>query len=143
MKHTASGIVTLCREAGLPEPLLVPAVALALVSSGGHDGYDMRAGMPGAGHWQGLWAIDADRYPEVAPLNLHNPHDAAHACNFLTHRYLGFCWSPAYTNGAARHYRDLARAAIGRPDLPTEHRPIAARVIERSGTITDLIRKAG
>lgn len=85
------------------------AVAIALAASGGYDHYDVHAGVPGAGHWQGLWAIDTDLWPEHAHLDLHDPWRNAEAAYASTIMGNGFGWSAVYRNNVYR--MQLAHAA--------------------------------
>lgn len=112
MRRDPVEIVGYARAAGVPHRLLAPVTAVALVASGGDDHYEMRAGVPGAGHWCGLWGIDADRWPLLADVDLFDPAGAAKACRYLLAAEHGLSWAPAWTTGAALHHRDVCNAAV-------------------------------
>jgi Lysozyme like domain len=92
-------IARFASNAGFYGDDLKTAVAVALVASGGNDHYDVTAGIPGAGRWQGLWAIDVDEHPELAAYDMGDPYQAARAAKQLTDDAGSFGWSAVWRNG--------------------------------------------
>jgi Lysozyme like domain len=101
-------IAEFARRAGFYGDDVKIATAIALAASGGHDSYDVQAGVPGAGHWQGLWAIDTDLWPEHADLDLHVPQTNAKAAYQSTIMSNGYDWSAVYRNNVYRMFLDHA-----------------------------------
>lgn len=135
MKWGPSSICQFARDAGFPWRVVAPAAAIALASSGGHDNYDMAAGIPGAGHWKGLWAIDIDRWPDYAALDLADPETAAQAAARLCLAVGSFRWSPAFCSGQYRHWLGITVPAMSLPArIEPVHAPVALWVHEQVGT---------
>lgn len=102
-------IANLARGAGFVHDDLHCATALALVSSGGQTHYQHAYGAPGCGDLRGLWALDVDRFPTWAGVDLYDPQQAARAAYELTSELGGFSWSAAWRAGA--HVRHVPMAA--------------------------------
>jgi Lysozyme like domain len=116
----ARSIAKFARDGGFYGDDVKVATAIALAATGGHDHYDMRAGVPGSGHWMGLWAIDADEHPDLVARDLLDPYAAARAAKQLTDDADGFDWSPVWRNGSYRTLLEHAGVESGREPF-TEH----------------------
>lgn len=104
MKLDTASIANVARGAGFVGRELHVATAVALASSGGLTHYHHTYGLPGTGDLRGLWAIDVDRWPGCADVDLYEPHTAAQAAQHLTDLTGGFGWSAVYRAGTwARH----------------------------------------
>lgn len=121
MRWSPATLSHLAASAGFTHPDLSTATALALAASGGIDTYDHAVGLPGCGRYVGLWGIDVDRWPHLAP-ELHIPARSAEAAYALTVEHDGFGWSPCYRAGTDQRHHDLALVAssVGafREDVP-------------------------
>lgn len=136
MRLSGPTIAQHARDAGVTHRLLAPYVAVALASSGGWDDYDVMAGLPGAGRWRGLWAIDVDRYLDYAAENMTDPHVAALCAVDLTQRTRSFRWCPAYVNGQTYRHLDVANASIvGTPYAERQASPITVVMHRQFRTI--------
>lgn len=109
MKWGAPSISRFAGLAGFMRPDLHTATAIALAATNGIDHYDHRAGLPGSGHWAGLWAINVDQWAEYTTDELTDPQRAADAAYELTRRCDGFGWSSVWCAGHERRY--VAHAA--------------------------------
>lgn len=126
MRWGAPSVARFATDAGFFPPALHVATAIALAATGGHDTYDCRVGLPGAGRYVGLWAIDTDRWTDYDPHALSVPANAAQAAYELTERCGGFGWSPVWRGGHERTYlRDAASASTRLPFGEHEQVPIA------------------
>lgn len=96
MRWEPAQIARFARGAGFHGDDERTAVAIAIATSGGVAHYDVQAGVPGAGHWKGLWGIDTDRWPEWGDADLYVPQINAEVAHVLYERTGGFAWSPAY-----------------------------------------------
>ena len=112
MKWDPVSLSRFARDGGFVSDEQATAVAVALASSAGIANYELRAGAPGAGHWKGLWAIDTDRHPDYADLDLFVPQHAARAAHDLVTETGGWDWNAAYRLG--HHLMHLARAGTAR-----------------------------
>lgn len=121
MKLEPAAIANLARAAGFDGRALHVATAIALASSGGLTHYHQTAGLPGTGDWRGLWAVDVDRHPSVAGLDLWEPHTAAQAVYDLTTRLAGFDWSPVFVAGT---WVPLEALCAGESSRATYDQPI-------------------
>ena len=122
MRWDAHEIARFARAAGFTGDDVTIATALAIATSGGNASYDVHAGVPGAGHWVGLWGIDTDRMPEWAEVDLHVPALAAEVVRTLHERYRGWSWSPTFRAGA--HVPFLAEAGTARTREYDYQRPV-------------------
>lgn len=132
MKWDAPSIAQYARDAGFAAPALHTATAIALAGTNGIDNYSMHAGIPGAGHYVGLWAINVDEWPEYSAAELVVPSRAAEAAYELTRRCAGFGWSAVWRGGHEAPHLDVA--AEGSSRLPwgeTQHAPIGLHVAQR------------
>lgn len=124
MRWTPEDVTHFAYTAGFRVPDLTTAVAIAIVASGGDSTRQHVFGPPGCGRQVGLWAIDPERWPEVASYDLTNPQDNAAAAYALTVARSGFDWSPYWRTGAFRTY--IPHAALHtarRPRPPTVNDP--------------------
>lgn len=132
MKWGAPSIAQFARDAGFFPPDLHTATAIALAGSGGLDNYDMHAGIPGAGRYVGLWAINVVQWPDYTADELVVPARAAQAAHELTERLGGFGWSAVWRARNERRFLDVA--ASGSTRLPwgeTEHAPMGITTAHR------------
>jgi hypothetical protein len=104
----------LADQAGFDHDGIVTATALAIATSGGIDDYDYRPGLPGCGHYVGLWGVDTDRWPWLADRPLHDPRVAATAAYELWRDHDGWSWSPAWAAGHWQHYTQHAATEMTR-----------------------------
>jgi len=104
MKWEAPSLAHFATDAGFPRSILAGVVACALATSGGHDNYELTAGVPGSGHWKGLWGLNVDRWAEYAELDLYDPRAAAAAAYRLTARTSSLRWCPAFDSGQWKGY---------------------------------------
>jgi hypothetical protein len=127
-------IVRFLENAQTPRDLIPGLTALAVVTSGGNDNYDVTAGSPGSGHWVGLWGLDVDRWPQYADLDLQHPQTAADVAHELTRHTKCLDWTPAYAAGWWRPYYGPAKMAMSRqPFHEVRHAPVAVVMHEASG----------
>lgn len=124
MKWEAPSVSRFAADAGFVRPDLHTATSIALAATNGIDHYDVAVGIPGAGRYVGLWAINIDEWPEYDPRWLIVPENAARAAYDLTVRNSGFGWSAVWRAGTDRHYLDHAATAhTTEPfrELPSSH----------------------
>lgn len=112
MKWEPADLARFARDGRFNAMDVPTAVAVAMATSNGISDYDARAGAPGAGHWQGLWGINTDRYDQYDGVDLHIPQVSAHAAHELFRTHGGWDWSPVYVAG--RHLMHMARAGTER-----------------------------
>lgn len=108
-------LAAIARTAGFIERDIPTAVATALASSKGDPAYSARAGVPGAGWWRGLWAINVDQYPNLGETTFATPEAQADAALWLCKQCGGWSWNDAYNNGT--HEQHMAGAATAATDL--------------------------
>lgn len=132
MKWDASSIAEFGRRAGFAPPALHTATAIALAGSGGIDNYALRTGIPGTGHYVGLYALNVDEWPEYTADELVVPSRAAEAAHELTERVGGFGWSAVWRGAHEHRHLDVAATASSRlPWGETQHAPIGLHVVRR------------
>lgn len=125
MRWQAPSIVRFLEDAGAHRAAIPTLVAIALASSGGYDSYAFRAGMPGAGDWRGLWAIDIDRHPELRDERLYEPRRAARAAWQLCCTLGTLTWAPAFVTGRHRAFMGQATSAMSLgPFNEADRRPV-------------------
>ncbi|HET9247705.1 MAG TPA: hypothetical protein VFO15_18015 [Xanthobacteraceae bacterium] len=112
MRWDAHEIARFARGAGFVGDDVTTATALALATSGGVASYDVHAGLPGAGHWVGLWGVNIDKWPPLGNRDLHVPQWAARAAKVLHEAHDGWHWSPTYTSG--QHLAHVEHAGTAR-----------------------------
>jgi hypothetical protein len=125
------------RDAGFYGEAVPIATAIALGSSGGLTHYQHRAGMPGAGDWRGLWAINVDEHPHLAELELFDPIVNAWAAHELSMAGDGFGWHAAYRTGWYTGFVDHAGVEATR--LPHQDQAVQPYTVH---TATHRIRHA-
>lgn len=92
---------------------LVAAVALALSSSGGDDGYLDSAGAPAYRDRRGLWAIEVVDLPAPLVVNLWDPRaNAAAAYGLWVGRGGSWAAFPAFGSPAYRRWLPVAADAV-------------------------------
>jgi hypothetical protein len=138
MQWDPSTIAKFATDAGFLRPELYTAVAVSLAATNGIDHYDHTPGLPGTGRYVGLWAINADAWPEWTPEELKVPETAAEAAYVLTERSDGFGWSAVWGAGRDAHYfAQAVDATQYRPyretPAPLIHTYTAVRRIEAMG----------
>lgn len=138
MMWQAEQVARFARGAGFHTDAVTTATAVALASSGGVAHYDHAVGVPGAGHYVGLWAIDIDRWPEYADRDLHVPYQAAEAAYDLTERHGGWSWSAVHEAG--HHLAYVAHAGTARTKELHAQAPAAPFTIHHTD---DTIRHCG
>lgn len=132
MKWGAPSIAQFARDAGFAGPDLHTATAIALAGSGGIDSYDLHAGIPGAGRYVGLWAINVHEWPDYTRDELVVPARAARAAYELTKRCDGFGWSAVWRARTERRHLGVAAAASSRlPWGETVHAPMGIVTAQR------------
>lgn len=132
MKWDAPSIAQFGRDAGFAPPALHTATAIALAGTNGIDNYSMHVGIPGAGHYVGLYACNVDEWPEYTADELVVPSRAAEAAYELTQRVGGFGWSAVWRAGHDARHLDVAATASSRlPWGETQHAPIRMHVAQR------------
>lgn len=119
MRWSPNNVAYWARRAGFDGEDLVDAVAIALATSQGDDGYWFEAGVGSLIALRGLFAIDVAAHPELAGVDLADPATNADALYALAAAQDGsLAWHP--TVGTAAYLQALygAQTAVSEPYEP-------------------------